>query len=224
MRFLRQHLLEPVNALTHLVGAVASFAGLFLLLDLTWENGSKMLSMFIYGSSMVFLYAVSALLHGVKTTDENRMWLNRLDHMAIFLLIAGTYTPIAYNLFPDPWRWGVLITVWLIVLMGSSYKLFSTQIHGFLNTSIYIFLGWGSVLPLLLASNLLFSIPLRGLLLLLTGGLIYTIGFVVYWYRRPDPWPGRLGHHEIWHLFVLAGSLCHFLFIRIYVVPFERVA
>lgn len=224
MRFLSRHLLEPINALTHVIGAIASLAGLIVLFGLTRENFPKMVSMLIYGLSMVFLYATSALLHGVKTTKENRMRLNRLDHMAIFLLIAGTYTPIAYNVFPDPWRWGILATVWLVVFLGSGYKLLSDRIHGFLNASIYVFLGWGSIVPLVLASNLLPLIPVRGLLLLLAGGLIYTLGFLVYWFRRPDPWPGRLGHHEIWHLFVLAGSLCHFLFILIYIVPFKRAA
>lgn len=222
MTFLHRHLLEPVNTLTHLVGAIASIVGSIVLIGLTRDNGPKMVSILIYGISMVFLYTSSALLHGVKTSDENRMRLNRLDHMAIFLLIAGTYTPIAYNVFPDPWRWGVLGTVWLVVLLGSGYKLFSMRIHGFLNASIYVFLGWGSVLPLLLASNLLPLFPVGGLLLLLIGGLIYTLGFLVYWFRRPDPWPGLLGHHEIWHLFVLAGSLCHYLFILLYIVPFER--
>jgi len=223
MRLLNHYFLEPVNTLTHLFGAVASLLGLILLVIVTWHDPPRMCSMLIYGLSMLLLFGASALLHGVKTHASNRMWLNRLDHLAIFLLIAGTYTPIAFNVFPPPWRWRVLIAVWSLAIAGGGYKLRSARIHGLLNTSIYLLLGWGSALPLIFAAKLLPLIPLDGFLLLLLGGLIYTVGFVIYYFHWPDPWPGILGHHEIWHLFVLGGTLCHFLFIFYYVVPYPRV-
>jgi hemolysin III len=223
MRLLNRYLLEPIDTLTHLFGAIASFMGLIVLLVATWHDPPRMISMFIYGMSMLLLYISSALLHGVKTHASNRMWLNRLDHLAIFLLIAGTYTPIAYNILPLPWRWAVLVTVWIVAIIGGAYKMRSARIHGFLNTSVYLLLGWGSALPLFFAANLLPLLPLDGFLLLLLGGLIYTLGFVVYYLQWPDPWPGVFGHHEIWHLFVLGGSLCHFLFMFYYVVPYDRL-
>jgi hemolysin III len=224
MTRLSYFLLEPISAVTHFVGAIASVVGLILLLTLTRQDPAKMLSMLVYGLSMVILFAVSTLLHGVKTTDKNRMWLNRLDHAAIFLVIAGTYTPIAFITFPDPWRWGALALVWLAVFVGGAYKMRSPRIHGFLNTSVYVIFGWGSAVPFVFAANLLPLIPTSGLLLLLLGGFIYTVGFFIYYSRRPDPWPGVFGHHELWHLFVLAGSLCHFFFILLHIVPFERAA
>ena len=219
MTKLNNYFLEPISTLTHLIGAVASLAMTIYLGYLTWGQPGKFISLFIYGTSMIVLYTSSSLLHGIKIDGESRMWLNRLDHIAIFLLIAGTYTPIAYNLFPAKASWSALSLIWLAVIAGALYKLFSPRIHGFVNASIYVVLSWGSAVPLLLSTNLLAIIPLNGLALLLFGGLIYTVGFFVYYFRWPDPWPDFFGHHEIWHLFVMGGSLCHFLFILFYVVP-----
>lgn len=224
MTLLNRHLFEPISALTHLLGAIGSLIGLVILLKLTWPDTPKTISMLIYGLSMALLFSSSALLHGLKTTAANHLWLNRLDHSAIFLVIAGTYTPVAYNVFPDPWRWSVLIVVWAVFFLGAIYKMRSAEIHGFLNTSVYVLFGWGSAAPLLFAANLFSLLPLRALLLLLFGGLIYTVGFIVYYFKRPDPWPQIFGHHEIWHLFVLSGSVCHFLFMLRYIVPLEKVA
>lgn len=219
---LDHYLLEPINTITHAVGALASAVGLALLLYLTRDDPPRMVSMLIYGLSLIILFTSSALMHGIKTTDANRMRLNRLDHMAIFLLIGGTYTPIAFNTFAPPWRWLALVMVWIIVVIGMVYKSLSAQIHGRFNTTVYLLLGWGSAIPLVYGTNLFQLMPPNGLLLVFLGGLIFTAGFIVYWLQRPNPWPGRLGYHEIWHLFVLAGSLCHYLFVFAYVVPFER--
>ena len=223
MTSLNRYFYEPINTLTHLLGAIASLFGLVLLLILTHNDLPKMLSLLVYGLSMITLYTASSLLHGVKTKPGRRFWLNRLDHMAIFLLIAGTYTPIAYNLFTGWWRWGTLTVVWSVAGFGMAYKLLSHRIHGFVNTSVYLLLSWGICLPIILFSNLLRILPTYGLLLITLGGLIYSIGFIIYYTERPDPWPQVFGHHEIWHLFVIGGSLCHFLFMLLVVVPFEIV-
>jgi len=218
----RRIFLEPINTITHLIGVVGSVYSLFVLVSLTRNDASKMISMIIYGGSLISLFSVSSLLHGVKTTRVNRMMLNRLDHAAIFLLIGGTYTPIAFNIFPDSLRWSVLSTVWIIVVIGMVFKLRSAKIHGFLNTFIYLVLGWGSAVPLILFTDLIQIITFQGIFLLLLGGLIFTIGFLIYYFKWPDPWPDVFGHHEIWHLFVLGGTVCHFFFILFTVVPFER--
>ncbi len=139
--------------------------------------------------------------------------------MAIFLLIAGTYTPIVYMLFPRPISLLTLIVVWLIALIGMIYKLFGRRIHGLINVSIYPVLGWVGIIPALFVSRTQPLVPTGGLLLLLLGGLIYMIGFVIYYRRKPDPWPQIFGHHEIWHLSVMGGSFCHFLFMLLYIVP-----
>jgi len=220
MTILKRYLHEPINTITHLIGAIASLLGLIFLLILTFEELPKMVSLLIYGLSMVILFTASTLFHGIKNRPGHRFWLNRLDHMAIFLLIAGTYTPVAYNLFTGWWRWGTLGIVWLAAVLGMGYKLLSHRIHGFFNVSIYLLLSWGIGLPVILFTNLIHIIPLWGLFLIALGGFIYSLGFIIYYTERPDPWPKVFGHHEIWHLFVMGGSMCHFLFMLLVVVPF----
>ena len=223
MKILKQYLHEPVNTITHLIGAFASLAGLIVLLILTFEQRSKMVTLLIYGLSMIALFTASSLFHGLKAKPRFRFWLNRLDHVAIFFLIAGTYTPVAYNLFTGWWRWGTLGIVWLVTAVGMSYKLLSHRIHGFFNVGIYLFLSWGIGLPVLFFTDLIHIIPGWGLFLMALGGLIYSLGFIIYYTERPDPWPKVFGHHEIWHLFVMGGSLCHFLFMLLVVVPFDAI-
>lgn len=221
MKKLNRYLHEPVNALTHLAGALAALAGTVLLVYLTWEEPQKMVSLLIYGVSTTGLFAASTLFHGVKTSSRVRMRLNRLDHAAIFLVIAGTYTPIAYNVYPAAWRWGVLGVTWSAAAVGVAYKMTSPHIHGFLNRTIYPVLAWAGVVPLMVDRSFLQELPSRALLLLLLGGVIYSVGFLIYYSRRPNPWR-HFGHHEIWHLCVLGGSLCHYLFILWHIVPAVR--
>jgi hemolysin III len=210
--------LEPVNTLTHLAGSIGSAVGLVWLVFLSRQEPGKMLSLAVYGVTLVLLFVTSTLFHGIKLPEQRRMRLNRLDHAAIFFLIAGTYTPIAYNLFPQAWRWHFLIAVWLIALGGAAYKLFSSRIHGLFNVSVYPAMSWAGVLPVLIAYREGVEwAPLQGIGLLLLGGLFFMVGFAIYYRTRPDPRPGVFGHHEIWHLCVLGGSVCHFLFMLYFV-------
>ena len=220
---LKRYLLEPMNTLTHLVGAIASFIGLLILLWLTRDNVPKMVSVLIFGMSMVAVYTASTLFHGIKVSGNKRMWLNRLDHMAIFLVIAGTYTPIVFNLFPSPWRWLSLALVWGGALIGMNFKLFGVKMHNAVHAFSYVILGWAGVVPLLFMPGLIARLTLAGSVLLLAGGLVYMIGFVIFYVQRPNPWPDVLEHHEIWHLCVMGGSLCHYLFVLLFVVPVVRV-
>jgi hemolysin III len=208
-----------MSALTHFAGAIGAALGTILLVWLTWQETTKMISLAIYGTSMVALYTASTIFHGIKLPEGRRMWLNRLDHVAIFVVIAGTYTPIIFNLFPDDFRWISLATIWFVALGGMAYKLLSPRIHGFINASIYPLLAWAGVVPVIFLSQIKPIIPAGGVALLLIGGLIYMAGFVIYYWRRPDPWPNVFGHHEIWHLFVIGGSFFHYLFMLAYIVP-----
>jgi hemolysin III len=215
---LGRYLLEPASALTHMAAAVAALAGTLFLLYLSRGQPAKMASLAVYGVSMIVLFGASALLHGVHLPEQRRMGLNRLDHAAIFLLIAGTYTPIVYNLFPADWGRPLLVAIWLLSLAGMAYKLFSSTIHGFFNASVYPLLAWAGVVPAILAYRTQPFVPAGGLALLLSGGLIYMLGFVVYYWHWPDPWPEVFGHHEVWHVLVMAGSACHYAFMVLYVV------
>jgi hemolysin III len=214
---LHRYLEEPISAITHFFGAMASLVGLVILLLLAPGDPGKSLSLAIYGSSMVALFTASSLFHGAKLSGESRFWLNRLDHAAIFLVIAGTYTPIVYNLFPVQWRWQTLVVIWIVALAGMAYKLVSSQIHGLFNASIYPLLSWAGVIPAILAYRIEPLVPRAGLLLLILGGLVYMLGFVIYYRRWPNPRPGVFGHHEIWHIFVLGGSLLHYIFILFFI-------
>jgi hemolysin III len=218
---LNRYLYEPISSLTHIAGAIAAASGSIMLIILTWGEAVKMLSLGIFGVSMVTLYTVSALFHGIKLPEKKRMWLNRLDHGAIFLLIAGTYTPIVAVLYPSGWRMGTMIVIWLSVLVGILYKLFSKRIHGFLNASIYPVVSWAGVVPVLFFAQIKAVFSGGGIWLVALGGMIYMAGFFIYLFKKPDPWPDLFGHHEIWHLFVLGGTLCHYLFMVLYIVPHQ---
>lgn len=210
---------EPLSTLTHLFAFGLAFIGTAVLVALTRHEPGKMASLLVYGATLVALFAASTLLHGLKVSDRVHNWLHRIDHMAIFLLIAGTYTPIVYNLTTQPERWVILLLVWAIALLGMLFKLLSARIDGFFSVVIYVLLGWGGAVPLLATLLPAFPLSWGGLSLLVIGGLIYSGGFVIYYTRRPDPWPRVFGHHEIWHLCVMGGSLCHYLFILVDVVP-----
>lgn len=211
-------LLEPLSALTHAAGAVLTLLGLAYLLSLIDADPVKAVSVTVYGLSMFFMYAVSAVFHGLRMPEPRRMWLNRLDHVAIFLVIAGSYTPVVVNLFPSPWGTTTLVAVWLVAIFGALYKMFSERIHGLFNVGVYPAISWAGMAPGVLAYHQQPLFPLRGVALLLLGGLIYMAGFLVYYRRRPDPWPDVFGHHEIWHVSIMAGSACHFLFVLWYVI------
>ena len=213
-----------MNALTHLSACLLALVGTGLLVALSWGETGKMLSLLIYGATLAALFAASSLLHGLKVSGTIQNWLNRLDHMAIFLLIAGTYTPVIYNFLAGPERWIILSATWGVAILGMLYKLFSARIDGFFSVLIYVLLAWGGAIPLLLIVQPLTSLTWPGLSLLFVGGLIYTVGFVIYYTQHPNPWPRVLGHHEIWHLCVIGGSLCHYLFMLTDVVPSGAVA
>ncbi len=147
---------------------------------------------------------------GRKTGEDERNPWRRLDHIAIFFMIAGTYTPICYIYLDGWWRWGIIGAQWLLVILGLVFKL--VYIHGprWLTTVIYVLMGWMLLIPL---NQLLVTMPLNSLLLLLGGGVAYTLGAVFYAIKKPNPVPGVFGFHEIFHLLVIAGAALHYLVI-----------
>lgn len=219
MTQLEKVFLEPINTITHLIAALAATVGLFWLIALTADEPAKMVSLIVYGVCQIFLFISSSLLHGVRTTPKWNFFFNRLDHAAIFFMIAGVYTPIAFNLLPPPWREGTLAVVWSTVVIGAVFKFYNQRIHGFFNAIIYVLMSWGVVLPLILFLDIQTIFTQQGLRLLIIGGVIYTAGFFIYYLEWPNPWPKWLEHHEIWHLFVMAASFAHFLFMLQEVVP-----
>jgi hemolysin III len=204
---------EPVNGASHLVGLLLAGAGTILLLHLAKGPG-ELVAFGVYGATLILLYGASTLYHSLTLPERPRRALRTLDHIAIYFLIAGTYTPVALITLKGPLGWTLLAAVWLIALAGVPFKLFFLDAPVWLSTSTYLAMGY---LALVAVVPIARAVSFRGLAWLVAGGIAYTIGAVIYAGQRPDPFPGRFGHHEIWHLLVLAGSGCHFAFMLYHV-------
>ena len=200
---------EPFNGASHLVGLVLACAGTWILLR--WASDPWEVAAFtVYGATLILLYGSSFLYHSLPVTGRPLKALRTLDHIAIYFLIAGTYTPVALITLHSRLGWSLLAAVWLIALAGIPFKLLYLDAPVWLSTSTYLAMGY---LALVAIVPLAQAVSLSGLLWLVAGGVAYTVGAVIYSRRRPDPFPGRFGHHEIWHLLVMAGSGCHFAFM-----------
>jgi len=204
---------EPVNGASHLIGLLLAGAGTILLLRMAQGPG-ELVAFGVYGATLILLYGASTLYHTLTLTERPRRALRTLDHIAIYFLIAGTYTPVALITLKGPLGWTLLAAVWLIALAGVPFKLFFLDAPVWLSTSTYLAMGY---LALVAVVPIAHAVSFRGLAWLVAGGIAYTIGAVIYARQRPDPFPGRFGHHEIWHLLVLAGSGCHFAFMLYHV-------
>lgn len=214
-----RYLREPVNSLTHFVGILLSVAGLVTLLVLSKGEPWRTVSFAVYGVSLVALYTASTLLHGLKVTPKVERRLRIFDHAAIFGLIAGTYTPITLvTLQPRhaAWGWTLLAMVWGFALLGIVFKIIWIGAPRLLSTGLYLLMGWLSVVA---GVPIVQALPVGGLVWLALGGLFYSVGAVVYGLKKPNFYPTIFGYHELWHLFVLAGSACHFVMMLNYVLP-----
>jgi hemolysin III len=208
---------NPFSAVSHLTGALLSAAGLALLVTLAalYASAWHVVGFSIYGSAMVLLYTSSGLYHALRLGERGARALRRLDHIMIYLLIAGTYTPLCLVPLRGAWGWSLIGSVWGVALMGVVLKLAWLEAPRWVSTLIYLVMGWAALAAI---APLVQSMPAGGLAWLGLGGLFYSAGAVIYALKRPDPWPGRFGFHEIWHLFVMAGSFCHFWMMLAYVL------
>ena len=202
---------EIANSITHGIGAGLSVAGLTLLVVLARLYGDvyQIVGFSIYGATLVILYLASTLYHGFQHPRVKRVF-QVIDHASIYLLIAGTYTPFLLIRVRSDWGWTLLIIVWGLAILGVGFKaVFSTR---FMKVSVltYILMGWLSVVA---GKEMLANIPVGGLTWLAVGGVVYTVGVIFYAIKR-IPY-----NHAIWHLFVLGGSVCHFLGILFYLAP-----
>ena len=202
---------ERFNAYSHWLGGGLAIIGLLAMqLSPYAENPWKRVSVSIYGGTMVLLYLMSALYHSVAK-EKIKRFFQHLDHLSIYLLIAGTYTPFALISLRGPWGWSILGTVWGLAVLGMAQEFLVRSASRRLSLVMYLLMGWVAVVAIV---PLWQRLPAAGLAWLFAGGLFYTVG--VYWYVHDE----RIRHgHGIWHLFVLAGSLCHFLCIYGWVLP-----
>jgi hemolysin III len=199
---------EPVNGLTHLGGAIAAFFGLIAMLVAGWGVAAKVISVLAYGVGLISMFSASATYHLAKVHPALQQTLRKIDHSAIFLLIAGTYTPFCLVAFTGFWRWGLLAIVWSIALIGITVKVFYVKAPRWMNVAIYVCMGW---LCILAAPQMPKMLSFTAMLWLIVGGVVYSLGAVVYATKLFNFSPGKFGFHEVWHIFVLLAALAHFI-------------
>jgi hemolysin III len=200
---------EKFNAWTHLLGALLAIAGGIYLLVLASVLGDpwKITSFAIYAAALVILYTNSTLYHSLK--GRAKIWLRKLDHLSIYLLIAGSYTPFCLVTLRGPWGWTLFGIVWGLAILGMLQEIKPRSEARVLSIVIYVLMGW---IVLIAIKPLLAALGTAGFTLLAAGGVLYTVGIIFFAYdNRFQHW------HGIWHLFVMAGSLLHYLAILFYV-------
>jgi hemolysin III len=208
---------QPVSGLTHLLAAVAALAGwAALLLIGGFRSFGRTAALSIYGLSLVLMFGASAAYHLAKAAPKGLTLLRKLDHSAIFLLIAGSYTPICALRLEGFWRVGMLAMIWSLALIGIGVKIFIVEAPRWLTAGVYVVMGWLAVFAV---KPLLAALPAGALVWLAAGGLIYTGGAAVYILKKPDFVPGVFGFHEVWHIFVILAAVAHFIAIAGYVAP-----
>jgi len=200
---------ERFNSISHLTGAVLAAAGAVLLIILGAQAGDawKIVGFSIYGAMLLWLYLASTLYHSLSGRAK-RIWC-KFDHCAIYLLIAGSYTPFALVSLRGPWGWSLLGTVWGLAVFGIIQEIWLARGMRVLSLVLYFLMGW---LAAIAAFPLVDALGLDGFLWLVAGGLAYTVGIVFY--AHDDRWRHA---HGIWHLFVLGGSACHYFTVLHYV-------
>jgi hemolysin III len=206
---------EPFNGLSHLGGAIAAFVGQVALLIAGWSGTAKVVSVAVYGLSLIAMFSASAAYHMAKVKPATLKILRKLDHSAIFLLIAGTYTPFCINAFIGFFRWGLLALIWAIAFGGILVKVFYVNAPRWLNVVIYVIMGW---LCIMAAPQMRSVLPASAIVWLIIGGVTYTIGAVVYATKIFNFVPNKFGFHEVWHIFVLLGALAHFMAVMMLLV------
>jgi hemolysin III len=209
---------EPVSGFTHLFGAVVSLVGLVVLLYKQFTIGKytsfSIVASLVFGLSLIFLYTASSVYHLVVSREGVIKLLRKLDHSMIFVLIAGTYTPICLIALESYWRWGVFFSIWSLAIMGIIFKFLWIDCPSWLSTTLYVGMGW---LAIIVYAPLSKVISGAGLLYLVLGGVLYTVGAVIYSIEKKGA-KRTFGAHEIFHIFVLLGSLSHYWLVFRYLI------
>lgn len=204
---------EKLNVISHGFGLILSIIALIALVYSAITDGTTwhIISFSIYGASLVIMYTASTLYHYVQE-PKLRYKLNIFDHAAIYILIAGSYTPFTINVMQGTLGWTLFGVVWAIAIIGVTLKLFFTGKYGFISTVAYVLMGWMGVFGL---KALFEALPIEGVIWLLAGGVSYTIGAILYGLKKIK------FNHAIFHVFVLIGSFCHFMSVFLYVLPYQ---
>lgn len=208
---------DPVSGFSHLFGAVLSAVGLFFLVRYAAANGTvwHIVSFSIFGASLILLYTASSAYHLLVVPEKSSTILRKIDHMMIYVLIAGTYTPVCLIPLRGSWGWSLLISIWGIAVTGIILKLLWFNAPRWLSTLFYVIMGWLIVVAFV---PLVRAMPAGAIFWLVAGGLFYTIGALIYGTKWPKLKSKVFGFHEVFHIFVLYGSICHFWMMFRYVL------
>lgn len=209
---------DPINALTHLIGAILSVVGIVAMFWLIIAENNvtplTLISVFAFGLGLICLYSTSFTYHASLGNKERVLHLKKMDHAMIFILIAGTYTPFCLLALSGTLRIVMMIAIWGIAIIGIVLKVLWINMPRWLGTGLYIFLGWFALFAL---GPLYAALPLPGFILLVAGGVMYTVGGVIYAIKKPN-FSKNFGFHEFFHIFVLLGSLCHYCCIFFFIL------
>ena len=201
---------EYFSFYSHLGGVVAALVGLVLLLIKSWGDAGLVAVCLVYGLAICSLFSFSSLYHATKRVENATNVWRKLDHIAIFFMIAGSYTPICYVYLSGAWRWSIILVAWGFVVAGILLKVFFIKAPRILSTLLYLLMGWLAVIPL---RELWRNMPHESFFMLLGGGIAYSVGAVFYALKKPNPIPGVFGFHEIFHFLILVGATLHYALI-----------
>ncbi len=207
---------EPVSGLMQLFAAIVAAFGLVALLMVSQGDIGKQVSLFVYGASLVLMFSARAAHHLIEAKPHVSQFLRKLDHSSIYRLSAGTYTPICFQLSNDFWRWSLLAIIWSMAGAATLLKLSILYAARWVTAAIYLLMGWLAVVAI---QEIFIALPITALMWLFLGGILFTVGAVIYVAKRPNFYPGVFGFHELWHVFVILGCLCHFIVIAGFIAP-----
>ena len=210
---------NPVRGFMDATAALASVVALVVLIVLTTDDTPRMVSMIVYALSLTALYTTSLLYHSIPWRPEWKQRMQRMDHSMIFLLVAGSFTPIAFNVLDGAWRVSVLAVVWSVAIVGVTQKIIWPKVRSWFSITLQTTLGWFAVVPFV---ELVRRLSGGALILISAGGILYTSGMVLFTMKRPRLAPRVFSYHEVWHVLVISASVLHFLAVLIYVVPYPR--
>jgi hemolysin III len=210
---------EAFNFYSHLAGVIAAVVGIIFLARIASNSASMMATALVYGISILFLFSASTLYHAFKKEENEISFWRKMDRIAIFFMIAGTYTPISYFCMDGNWRWSMIAIQWGLVGFGVFSQLCFPRAPRTLYAFIYICMGWATLFPM---KQVLAHMSLSQEVLLFGGGAAFTIGGLIYAIKKPRLIPGIFSFHELFHIMVLIGGAMHYAMI--YSVYFEFIA
>jgi len=209
---------EFFNFYSHLTGVVAAVVGTVFLSLVASYSASALITALIYGLSVIFLFSASSFYHAFKKAENEVSFWRRMDRLAIFFMIAGTYTPVCYLYLDGAWRWSMIAIQWGLVGFGLVSQLFFPRAPRVFYAMIYLVMGWLAIIPI---RQMLAGMTAVQTFLLFAGGLFFTLGGIIYATKRPRLFPGVFSFHELFHIMVLLGGGFHYAMI--YIVYFEKV-